>query len=361
VKPLKISILIDAFTPGGAQKVLLALVPEWISLGHRVQIILIQNANQELDLHPLNSLGVRIEKVSAQSILDFAAFFRILKIAKQFKPEFLQCHLYWSQIWGGILKIAFPKIDLIWVEHNMYLNRTFLQWKLYRFFARFTAEIIAVSVEVSDFLNFHNLKRIRFVPNPISLTFGIKKGIDRENSIAFVGRFNEQKNPMLAIKVFEFALKTFAIPMDSKLKMVGDGPQMSELLAYVGSHGLKDKVLFTGFLEEKNLSELLTKTRVLISTSLHEGCPLVRIEAAASGCTIVTTATGGIKGILSRDVEGLELLDGVFVVESEIFALSSALAKAFSPKLWTFQKIAARSGAMSKFNPELIARAYITS
>lgn len=361
MKPLKISILIDAFTPGGAQKVLLALVPEWISLGHRVQIILIQDANQELNLNSLVGLGIRIERVAAKSILDLPAFFRILQLVKQFKPEFLQCHLYWSQIWGGILKMVFPKSDLVWVEHNMYLNRTLLQWKLYRFFARFTTEIIAVSVEVSEFLNFHNLKRIRFVPNPISRTFGIKKGIDRENSIAFVGRFNEQKNPMLTIKTFEFALKAFAIPMDSKLKMVGDGPQISELSAYVGSHGLSDKVQFTGFLEEKDLSELLTKTRVLISTSLHEGCPLVRIEAAASGCTIVTTATGGIKGILSWDVEGLKLLDGVFVEDSEIFALSSALAKAFSPKLWTIQQIAARSGAMSKFNPELIAKAYITS
>jgi glycosyltransferase involved in cell wall biosynthesis len=280
---------------------------------------------------------------------------------KEFKPEILQCHLYWSQIWGGILKIAFPKSELVWVEHNMYFNRTHLQWKLYRLLARLTKEIIAVSVEVRDFLHLQNLGGTRFVPNPVSRTFNVNKGGHRENAIAFVGRFNEQKNPILAVKAFEYALKRLMIPEDSKLMMVGDGHLKSELMAYVSSQGLELDVLFTGFLNENELSKLLTRTRVLISTSLHEGCPLVRIEAAASGCTIVTTATGGIKGILSRDVEGVELLDGVFVVETEIFALSGALAEAFSSKLWTSQRVAARSEAMSNFNPESIANAYLVS
>jgi glycosyltransferase involved in cell wall biosynthesis len=106
---------------------------------------------------------------------------------------------------------------------------------------------------------------------------------------------------------------------------------------------------------------LLNQVRVLISTSLHEGCPLVRIEAAASGGAIVTTATGGIKGILSRDVEGVNLYKGVFVVETNPDVLSTALSEAFSPELWTFQRVAERSKAMSNFHPELIALAYITN
>jgi glycosyltransferase involved in cell wall biosynthesis len=87
----------------------------------------------------------------------------------------------------------------------------------------------------------------------------------------------------------------------------------------------------------------------------------LRIEAAASGCTIVTTATGGIKGILSRDVEGVDLLAGMFVVETDSVALSTALSQAFSPQLWTSRKVASRSEAMSNFHPELIASAYIAT
>ncbi len=359
MKPLKISIIIDAFTQGGAQKVLLALVPEWVSQGHAVQIVLIQNSNRELDLDSLTQMGVRIERVSSQSMFDFFALFRLWRVLKVFKPVVLQCHLYWSPIWGGILKVAIPRIELVWVEHNMYFNRTHPQWLLYRLLSRLTKDVIAVSVEVTDFLHTHHLRKARFVPNPVSRAYGVSEEISRENLVAFVGRFNEQKNPMLAIKAFEFAIRSLAIPPDSKLMMVGNGHLDSELKDYVRTRSSKLAVLFTGFLSESELSKLLKQTRVLISTSLHEGCPLVRLEAAASGCTIVTTATGGIKGILSRDYEGVKLLDGVFVVETEILALSSALAEAFSPKLWTPQHIVARSKAMWSFRPEVIATSYL--
>jgi glycosyltransferase involved in cell wall biosynthesis len=359
VEDKRLLVVLSAFTKGGAQKVLLNLTPEWLALGHKVRIVLIQDSKDELDLTLFHQLGVEIIRLRSRSAHDWKALFRAQKFIRDFSPDVIQCHLFLAQLWGAFFKIFNPRASLVWVEHNMYLDRSRFEWKVFRILSKWTHEVVAVSVEVMEYLAKQRIVGVRFIPNPISSDFFLRNLSNRDANIVFVGRFTDQKNPLLALKAFEYSLANGAIPSFSKLFMVGAGYLQEELMNYVTKNELSSKVEFTGFLNSEPLSNLFNECLILLSTSRHEGCPLVRSEAIASGCCIVTTQTGGLKGILTEDREGKLPFPGVFVVPDSALEISKSLGSAFSDEYWKQSSIKFRASVASSFNPKVIAKKYL--
>ena len=151
-KDQHLSIVIDAFSRGGAQKVLQLLIPEFLKNYKTVTLFLLQENKSEMHLDNLQKLGLKIYRLEARNILDFRAFIKFLVLITKSKPSQIQAHLYWSQIWSIFAKFLIPKAQIYWVEHNTYLYRTKLQWVVYKLASLFIMKIIAVSYEVSDFL-----------------------------------------------------------------------------------------------------------------------------------------------------------------------------------------------------------------
>lgn len=356
---MRLLIVISAFTKGGAQRVLLNLIPEWVDMGYKVRLLLMQSSSDELDIGSLHQLNVEIYRLDCKSVFDLKALIKSIKIVWSFTPNIIQSHLYLAQVWSVFLKLLSPKSKLVWVEHNMYLRRTDFEWRVFQFFSRFTFEIISVSMEVMEYLGSRGIKSIRFVPNPISSEFSIRNFEKRDPIVVFVGRFNEQKHPLLAIIAFENALLSRMIPSFAKLVMVGSGSLQKELIEYIAERKLESQIEFKGFIDSKSLSDLFNVSSILISTSRHEGCPLVRSEAIASGCCIVTTKTGGLRGILTEDREGRFLFPGVFVVADSPSALSKSLADALKDEYWTRSSLVLRASVAKTFHPKEIAKLYV--
>lgn len=354
-------IVIDAFTKGGAQKVLIGLIPEWLTQGHKVKLVLIQNSLDELSLDYLQEIGVETIRLQAKSLFSLKSLFNLIRISRQFQANMIQCHLYWAQVWGGITKCFNLKTKLVWVEHNTYFRRTRAQWIVFKLFSRFSSEIIGVSTEVCDFLASKKINKVRFIPNPILQRFSLKNFGERDSVFTFVGRLSRQKNPMLALKAFELALLNGKIPTDSKLMIVGDGPMKQELVEYIDKYELKTRVFLTGFIEEDQLAYLLNNSRALMSTSDYEGCPLARLEAFACGCAIITTRTGGINGVLSSDPFGEDLLSGVFIVKNDAESISDALHKVILSNYWSKENLETRIYHTLKFQPAIVAADYMVT
>ena len=108
-KNQNLSIIIDAFSRGGAQKVLQLLIPEFLNKYKSVTIFLIQNNKNEMQLDNLQKLGLKIYRLEARNILDFRAFIKFLVLITKSKPSQIQAHLYWSQIWSIFAKFLIPK------------------------------------------------------------------------------------------------------------------------------------------------------------------------------------------------------------------------------------------------------------
>lgn len=361
MKSERILVVIDAISIGGAQKVILELMPQWVSLGHKVELLLLQDNAIELNLNELQSSGILVRRVRASGLLDFRAFIRFLKFCSLYKPTQIHSHLYWSQIWSGILKMASQNLSLVWVEHNTYFNRTRLQWFVYRVLAIRCTKVVAVSFEVQDFLGLKGVKNTSVILNPISPLFVRSPNRKRKLRFILLGRLNQQKNPWLAIDSFDWALRQSLIPRESELIIAGDGPLLEDLKAYVGQKACHKSVHFLGFLKELDVIELLQECTALISSSTHEGFPLVRVEALAVGLGIITTLTGGVDHYLTNPNNPNQYVSGVFVVDPNIKAFANAMYEITQPKYWTEDSVKSRIAVSRRNNPLKIAECYLVN
>jgi len=357
-KDQNLSIIIDAFSRGGAQKVLQLLIPEYLKKYKSVTLFLLQDNKSEMQLDDLQKLGLKIYRLEAKNFLDFRAFIKFLILVNKSKPGQIQAHLYWSQIWSIFTKFLIPKVQIYWVEHNTYLNRTKLQWTLYKISSLLIKKIVAVSYEASDFLLSLQIKKSVVIFNPISTKFTIGIKNTTYPNFLFVGRLNKQKNPGLLIDSFDYAIRNNVIPPLSKLSICGEGSLLNSLIEKANQLPFKDLITFYGFLDEETLSRQYQESMVLVSTSDYEGFSLVRAEALASGCTIVTTNTSGIKILLTKNEELSSPLEGVFIVDSDAQSVANGMAKALDTQLWTSNSIKSRVEMVNKLSATHIADLY---
>ncbi len=189
-----------------------------------------------------------------------------------------------------------------------------------RALAPFTDLAIAVSPWERDALQRLGYKRVEVVLNGIDPKgFPSREearrvlGLKGEKVVGFVGRFSDQKDPLLA-------LRTFARIKDSQLRlvMVGDGPLRAEVEKESEKLGIGERILLLGTREAR---EVFPAFDLLLLTSRYEGFPYVVLEAFALSIPIVSAPTPGLGEWLRKH--------GALVAEkADSDALSSALEKA---------------------------------
>ncbi len=101
----------------------------------------------------------------------------------------------------------------------------------------------------------------------------------------FVGQHIWQKNLRLVIEALK-ELKDGGAKFH--MMFVGDGPNRKEMENMVADFGLKEHVIFTGKIYDRNtLSKIYLRSSALLFPSLYDMNSLVKIEAAACGCPTV--------------------------------------------------------------------------
>jgi glycosyltransferase involved in cell wall biosynthesis len=109
-----------------------------------------------------------------------------------------------------------------------------------------------------------------------------------ENHIAFVnvGRFFEQKNHTFLIEIFKEILKN---NKNAYLFLVGEGNLREQINQKVKNLNIEKNVIFLG--TRNDVKDILQAMDIFLLPSLHEGLPLVGIEAQASGLPVYTSNT----------------------------------------------------------------------
>jgi glycosyltransferase involved in cell wall biosynthesis len=131
-------------------------------------------------------------------------------------------------------------------------------------------------------------------------------GIDGSRRTAvYVGGFSPHKNLQALVSAFArlAARKEFA---DVLLVMVGDTSgdafhtYFGTIATQVDALGLRDRVVFTGYLEDEDVVVLLNIASVLVLPSFMEGFGLPAVEAAACGCPVIATNASPLAGLLGE-------------------------------------------------------------
>lgn len=100
----------------------------------------------------------------------------------------------------------------------------------------------------------------------------------------FLSRLEKDKGHQITIDAFNKIKKR-----NIKLIIVGKGPEYKNIKKKIANLNLQKKVKMYGFLDEKKLNNLWSKTDVLIMPSKVEGFGLVYIEAMSRGIPIITS------------------------------------------------------------------------
>lgn len=127
-----------------------------------------------------------------------------------------------------------------------------------------------------------------------------KLALPHEKIVMFVGRFVREKGIQVLLNAANVIL---AEEPDTKFLIVGGG-QRERLERFVEWAGLKEKVLFTGFMANRSLHQLYRVADVAVFPSLYEPFGIVALEGMAAGAAVVASDAGGLKEVVQHDETG---------------------------------------------------------
>ena len=284
-----------------------------------------------LNLHPINSKVIYINnfKKSQFFIADIRSLIRIMKILKANKPDIVHTHTSKAGFLGRIsCRLVSKNTKIVHTYHGHLLYGYFPNWRtkiivtLERFLGRFTDVYIAVSRQIKE-----DLIRVGIGPrNKWEIIHpGVSLPSDWINrrtlnphtsssdifTIAWIGRFTDIKNPLLAVK----SLEIISNSRNVRMLMAGDGELVDQCYKYIKDKNLPIELL--GWVSDIN--PVLAQADLLLVSSKNEGMPVVIIEAALRGIPIISTRVGGVVDFISHGLTG-------YLVDQD----SASLAKGLS-------------------------------
>lgn len=159
-----------------------------------------------------------------------------------------------------------------------------------------TKEQLHVKKDISVIYNFVNENEYqRKSRDFIREDYGIQPD---EHVLIHISNFRKVKRIQDVILTFNEVQKR----TNSKLILVGDGPETHTAFELVSSLGLTKDVLFLG--KQKNVSDLLSISEVKLLMSQKESFGLVLLEAMACGVVPVATNVGGIPEVIKHGETG---------------------------------------------------------
>ena len=168
---------------------------------------------------------------------------------------------------------------------------------------------IGVSSAACDFLRHLGAKETIVIHNGIDANLFRKKdnklrgelALDDAMVVTFCGRLIYAKGVHDLISVFTDIKREFN---NLELLIVGYGPYKQEL-EKLAEKTCKEKILFLGRKNRKEIAEILSITDIFVNPSYSEGLPTSVLEASAMGLPIVATDVGGTSEIIENYKTGL--------------------------------------------------------
>lgn len=154
-------------------------------------------------------------------------------------------------------------------------------------------------------------REIEVIPNCIDLDHYTSSNCKLENrsigepaNILHISNYRPVKRSTDVVKVFSQIRKK----LNSRLTLVGDGPDLSSVLALSQQLGVANDVTTVGVVD--NVAPYLQSADLLLLPSSSESFGLVALEAMASGVPVIASRTGGLPEVVPDGKAGFLLPPG---------------------------------------------------
>jgi glycosyltransferase involved in cell wall biosynthesis len=180
---------------------------------------------------------------------------------------------------------------------------------------------------------------------------------DGRLTIAFAGR-------LIDGKAVPDLLNAFArLDGQPVLCVVGDGPRRAQLESLAHDLAISDRVLFLGYLPERQAWGVIKAADIVVNPSYTEGLPTSVLEAALMGKAVVASDVGGTPEVIAdgkggllygaRDVAGLQSRLARLICDADLRTRLGVAARADAMGEFDWQSSAGRFAAIAR---ELVAR-----
>jgi len=265
---------------------------------------------------------------------DWAAYNKLKKLIKEYKPDIVHTHAAKS---GALGRLAAKHAGVPVIVHTFhghvfhsYFNslKTNFFIRAERYLAGFSDAIVAISdvqkKELSGDFKIASPDKFHVIPLGLDLDnftidqetkrkkFRTEFGIDDETvAIGIVGRLVPVKNHSLFLKALKYVLDNTSVKV--KAFIIGDGESRGAIEQLANELGIQ----FSKHTDNEHLHPMvLTSWRtdvdticagvdIIALTSLNEGTPVSLIEAQAAGKPIVSTRVGGIADVVMENKTAL--------------------------------------------------------
>lgn len=331
------------------------LITELSNLGVDLYLFTDREINQSL-LSQANQKKIQVVRKSGFSYIDWEQ--RVLpKLCSQHKIDILHCPINYGLPLFKQCKQVLSLHDAIEVAFYGQ-NKTFKEClntrslymrALYKISQLASDAIITVSHHAkSDLIKYYSLPedKIHVIYEASDLPVDKSDSYGFKNPYFFyVGGFEERKNIPFLIEAFAKLSK-----LNVDLVLAGGG-DTSSLQALVEDLGIKERVHFTGWVEDKNLYNLYKHAHAFVYPSYYEGFGLQIVEAMSADCPVLCSDKTSLP-----EIYGFK--DGTFD-PNDISSLVQLMERSFNDKF--YQQLKEWSAKRKdKFSWEKTARQTLT-
>jgi len=169
-----------------------------------------------------------------------------------------------------------------------------------------------------------------------------------EHSACFIGRLEKSKGVYDLIVAWDrIVYHPSRKYEDAILHIIGKGVEEEKMKEAIDYMGLKDNVIFHGFVSEEEKYRILLDSNVFLFPSTQEGFGITLAEALSAGCDIVAFNLDHYEGIFGDHIK--------YVQQGSWQDMAAQIAKSFNSP-YNFEKINDQvKWARSKFNWDKVA------
>lgn len=323
---MKILVLIPTLGYGGAERLLVTLLPKLKNRGIEIHVC---TFSLPLDLAPeLEKEGISVVNLKLKHRWSiFEALIKLYKEIKKFNPDIIWGHLYFGVLYSRLVSIFFSQLKVVSVLHynissdsiKKGLWYSFRNW-IFNKSKRFDFATVAVSQSVKkDYETFFKWNNIDIIFNAINLqkidnailNFNTNKCKETYNissndfTIILPGRLHNSKGHKYLIEAIKI-LKT-QYQLTPKVLIVGEGSSRNEIISLISELKLNNQIILTGSLEQIELFQILKVSNMIVLPSLFEAFGIAAIESMYLEKPIIVTSIDGLKEITRDNIDAIQV------------------------------------------------------
>lgn len=243
-----------------------------------------------------NIISIFKEGIKSVKILYLKRSRNIKAIRNTYSDYIITTRTFHSRLVGYY---AYNNIIKIATEHNFHNNDKKYITKVIDSIKDFDYFVVVSDNLRKFYENKIGKTKCIYIPNVIDNLPDKRSKLTNKNIIT-IGRLSPEKGQKDLIDVFKIVNKELP---KTKLFIVGDGPLKQELENYTKELKLTDKIIFTGFLGNKEKEKYILDSSIFILPSYTESFGLVLIEAMSYGLPCIAfDSSDGARELLKDDV-----------------------------------------------------------